>query len=234
VSSTFEEQLFPSDTAMSPTFVLGRFSGMLDKYGAEVVRLDGRFKKAREMWTGAVFLLGLGKAMGKEYWLSPEHVDQTPDIHGLSIAAHQTIPDGTILERIAIEVTEWEEHAGSGLAETILRKLAAKSYPDHFVLLVLARRAGQLVDLDAVAERLRQERERLRVGEIWVLGRPEDSPMGGRHVLRRVFPQPTHVEFVLTDKANAKAGQMQMVKFSRGKGGELLDEAAYIPFPSLD
>ena len=121
MSTEFEKQLYPPGIAMSPAFSFARFDGMAEKYGLEVVQTDGRFKMAREMWATAAFLLALARGTAKQYWLAPEHEGQTPDTFGFSIAPHATVVNGNVQEKMSIEVTEWEEHAEGGLAETILR-----------------------------------------------------------------------------------------------------------------
>ncbi|HET9952336.1 MAG TPA: hypothetical protein VFS09_11140, partial [Candidatus Eisenbacteria bacterium] len=86
---------------------LARFNLILAKYGRDRVLRDVRFKKAREMWLTAVFALGLSKADGKEYWIAPEHREQTPDTYVCCISRHPTRTDAQIQEKLSLEITEW-------------------------------------------------------------------------------------------------------------------------------
>jgi hypothetical protein len=235
MSNKFQQEVSPSGIAMSPAFTLKRLNGMIDKYGEGFVQSDVRFKNAREMWVTAVFLLGLGKTIGKEYRALPEHLEQTPDTYGLSVIPHAEKGQFNLLEKVNIEVTEWEEHAHGGLPETILRKLEGKHYPDYFALLVIARKPGELVDLSEVHETLSREAGKISTGYIWIPGRPETSPQGGHHILDRVFKGRARVEFDMTEEARSTAHQKEMVKFSRGVGNEFHIEAAcYLPLPRLE
>src|SRR6266481_3135941 len=118
----FEKLLFPDDW-MSPAFVVERFNLSIQKYGANLVLGDSRFKRAREMWITAVSLLGLQSISEKVFWLKPEYNEQAPDTYGTFFTPHATIQDTDSQVLMPIEVTEWEGHSEDGLVQRIIKKL---------------------------------------------------------------------------------------------------------------
>jgi len=234
--SEFEEALFPPDVSMSPAFALARFKLINSEYGANRVRSDVRFKKAREIWQTAVFLTGLTSLTGKEFWVSAQYQDTTPDTFGAAVIPHPTKAGAQIRELISIEVTEWEEHADGGLAETILKKLDGKRYPPYFFLLVVARRPGVTVAFPEIVVTIEKAFPRPSVSEIWVLGRPVANPAGDEHVVFRVHPSGLSARLRLTVELQRHANQKEMLSFSRGVGDDfqLIDPLRVLPLPPID
>jgi len=228
---TFEETLYPPDLAMSPFFAIARFRSMLRKYGEKRVLEDVKFKKAREVWITATFLLGFSTLTEKEYWVLPEHREPTPDTYGLSVAAHPDRPQYKTQDRMSIEVVEWESHGEQDLLDAIQRKLARKKYPSDFVLLIYGRRPGEMVDLEKVFSSLGAGRANISVSEIWLLGNVEGvNP--DHHIIVRLYPDRAQREFMVNEQLERRSGQKEMVRFIRGTGDDdTIAEEHYIPLP---
>ena len=109
-SNKFEQKLFPTEPALSASVIIERFNRSLNIYGRDRVFHDRRFKKAREMWIGACFILGLSKGNGVTYWLMPDYAE-TPDLWAKYFIPHPTVSGSDREVRLCVEVTEWEEHS---------------------------------------------------------------------------------------------------------------------------
>lgn len=230
MKDNFEERLYPPDLGMSPAFAIGRFNSAIRKYDQDVVLTNSKFKKAREVWTTAAFLLGLSKITGKTYWVMPEYVALTPDTYAISFVTHPQYEGGKICEIISIEVSQYEEHALDDLLTTIQRKLSNKHFPDHYILLMLVNRANEKINLDDVFSRL--SKEKIRAGEIWLLGKLEQYP-DDKYVVACLFPQRAGHSFSLNEELVKNTNQTEMVTMSRGKGEEALEQIGILKLPEL-
>jgi hypothetical protein len=214
MKANFEEKLFPSALAMSPAFVIDRFTVAAWKYGQDLVLADLRFKKARELRVTAAFLLGLAKITGKTYWVTPEHVADTPDTYGISFAAHPKYKDGNIREKLCVEVTEYEPHSAQGLVPFVSRKLWNKYLPDHYVLLVHANRLSEKINTDQVFIEL--SRQNFRLGGIWLLSNIEDES-DDRFVVVCLYPMRAGIVFQLNEEIERNKNEAEMITMSRGR-----------------
>jgi hypothetical protein len=226
----FEEKLFPSNLAMSPGFVIGRFAAATRKYGQDRVLTNSKFKKAREIRTTAAFLLGLSKITGKTYWVMPEHILDTPDTYGISFAAHPKSEDGNIREVISIEVAEYETHNAGDLLSFVRRKLSNKYLAEHFILLVEVNRASEQINTEHVFTEL--SKEKLRLGEVWLLGKVEDGAESKLAVIC-LYSTRAGVFYQLNEEIQRNKEQTDMITMSRGKGKVASQGTLEIKLPEL-
>ena len=221
----FERQLYPPEIGMSPQFAMMRFKAAIGKYGQQIVLSESRFQKAREIWATAALLTGVSKLTDKTYWVAPEYDDQTPDTYGISFKSHPKFEGGKIKEVLAIEVSEYEQHATGDLVETVKRKLNGKAYPAYYVLLICAIRPGEKVNLDEVFQEL--TKETFSVGEIFLVG---SVLTGTNYVYKTVslYRKKASVDFCLDDELAKKATQPEMIRWSKGLGDDTMIEEQYV------
>lgn len=229
MKNNFEEKLFPPNLAMSPAFAIGRFTAAVRKYGQDFVLTDARFKKAREIRATAVFLLGLAKITGKTYWVMPEYIADTPDTYGISFAAHPKYEDGNIRDLLSVEVTEYETHSDEDILAFVKRKLSNKYLPDHYILLVHMNRASEKINTEQVFFEL--SKERLRLGEVWLLGNVEDGT-DDKFVVVCLYSTRAGVFFQLNEEIEKNKGQTEMITMSRGMGKETSERILEIKLPN--
>jgi hypothetical protein len=217
----FEQKLFPASPALSPAAVVGRFNGALNKYGQKTVFEDKRFQKARELWIGSVFSLGLTKLTKQRYWVVPDY-SETPDLYLTTLVPHRKYKDSDTEVRSLIEVTEWEEHSCLSLSKQILKKLAGKNYPEHYILLVYIKRCGQVVNMDKVFQELQEHA--LPLLEVWALS-PSLSVQGCDHALFALHPIKTRSNFNLKNEVILSRNvQVDMLEIKRRKGRNMTIE----------
>ena len=230
MKDSFEERLYPPDLGMSPSFAIGRFKLAIRKYGQNIVLTNYKFKKAREIWTTAAFLLGLSKITGKTYWVVPEYQASTPDSYAISFVAHPQCEDGTIREIICIEVSQYEEHSREDLLAAIRRKMSNKHLPDYYILLVQVSRSNEKINLDDVFSELSNKQR--RVGEIWLLGTLQDDP-DDKYVVACLFPKRSGEFFSLNEELELNGNQTDIITMSRGKGESASQQKLVIKLPDL-
>jgi hypothetical protein len=228
MKNNFEEKLFPPNLAMSPAFAIGRFTAAARKYGPDLVLTDPRFKKAREIRATAAFLLGLAKITGKTYWVIPEYIADTPDTYGISFAAHPKYEDGNIRDLLSVEVTEYETHSDEDMVAFVNRKLANKYLPDHYILLVHVNRANEKTNIEQVFVEL--SKERLRLGEVWLLGNINDVT-DDKFVVVCLYSTRAGVFFQLNEEIEKNKGQIEMITMSRGMGNQSFERILEIKLP---
>ena len=221
----FEKQLYPPEIGMSPQFAMMRFKSAMAKYGQQKVLGESRFQKAREIWATAAFLTGLSKLTEKTYWVAPEYNDQTPDTYGISFKPHPKFESGKIKEVLAIEVSEYEQHAFGDLVEAVKGKLNGKAYPEYYVLLIYAIRPGEKVNLEKVFQEL--SKEAFSVGEIFLVG---SVSTGAKYVYKTVslFRKKASVDFCLDDELAKKPTQPEMISWSRGLEDDTMIVERYV------
>jgi hypothetical protein len=230
MNDRFEEKLFPPNLAMSPAFAIGRFTAAAQKYGQELVLTDSRFKKAREIRATAAFLLGLSKITEKTYWVMPEYVADTPDTYGISFASHPKYESGKIRDILSIEVTEYETHSDEELLAFVRRKLSNKYLPKHFILLVHVNRLSQKINTEEVFSEL--SKEKLRLGEVWLLGNVED-PTNDKFVVVCLYSTRAGGFFQLDDEIGKNKEQIDMITMSRGMAQDTSQRLLEIKLPDL-
>src|SRR3989344_2506513 len=231
--TNFEKKLYPSDIAMSPFFAINRFRAGLQKYGEETVFRDSKFKKARELWISAAFLLGLSVVTKKSYWVMPEHKENTPDTYGISFDKSSRHEKGLVRNILNIEVCEWEEHAKLGLLDLIENKLGNKDYPEFYALLVYAKKPGEIINLEEIHQDLKKSDVGQRAGEIFLLSSALGN-YGHDHLLAGLYPDALQLTFPLKELLKINEGQKDMLKLFRGIGDQfVVNPDYYIPLPEL-
>lgn len=233
MSTKFELALFPNDRSYSPTFIISRFQRMIEKYGENVVLKNRKFKKARELQIAALAICGLSLIEEKEYWISPEYKDETPDVYAFWIGKSGKIKNSNSKELINIEITVWDINCESELFETILRKLKDKVYPDYYFLLIHAMRPNEVIDLNFLHQKLKNEEP--KIGGILlitsIIGNKKDE-----HMLVNIYPGGQQIVFPLKEVIFRLEHQKEMIKTSFGTGTEtiLINEMCYLPLPEIN
>jgi len=188
--SDIEKQLFPDKLQMSPCFVIKRFNSILAKYGKEAVFRHNYFKKSREMWIAAAFCLGEKRMSGKDYWIAPEYIDATPDVHAYIYKQDEKYTKGNKQIDYNIEVTEWI--GDLSLNEAIIKKLHNKKYPNFFTLLVYSHQpGGTVVNMEKIFQLVKVEK--INIGSIWFLSAIKD--VNFNHKLICLFPERNEIGF---------------------------------------
>jgi hypothetical protein len=229
----FEKQLCPPNIAFSPAFFQSRFDQMKRKYGSEKVKINPLFKKAREMWITSTSLLALTEIEKLEFWLYPEHTENTPDTYGFFINKHSSIKDGFVKNLLSFEIKFWDAHSESDLVQFIERVLRVKCYPDYFYLLVYAHWPKKNIDLKEINQRLIGLR--LNVSNVFFLvGIESENDID--HSFSNIYPGKSQFNFSLQKLLEKYKYQTDMIKIDlpRGKGAPCrLDDAYHLPLPDL-
>ena len=121
----------------SPIYILDEFEKLRSRYGDERLK-DSVFKRAFEMFTGAVALLGAYELSEEnKYWMQSNNQDTSPDV----VAGKQLIglSPGIGLLLTQLEMVEMEENAPTDDIVEFLKgtKLSPKkSYTDHDMIVL--------------------------------------------------------------------------------------------------
>ena len=156
-------KLLPSGFLFSPSKVMDRFEGLIQKHGLEKALKSNKYQEGREAWIASLFALGLSSRFETDYWIETPEKDP-PDVRLIRYAKH---PLGNSQEKINLEICEWEGHSKfRNLTNLIRSKLAAKKYPSYFTLLVFVHdRRGSFKPME-IHEELKNEK--IHLAEIWL------------------------------------------------------------------
>lgn len=132
----FEELLYPTFIAMSPSVVLERHQSIIEKYGIDSVIKRNEFKRAREMYETARYAIGMTARTNRFYWVTPGERNETPDTYIIWI---ENQSKNISVE--CVEVAQWERHVDDMFE--IIRKKISKAYPSNFVILIHIERPGE-------------------------------------------------------------------------------------------
>ena len=202
--------LFPENHYFSPNFIFKRFQKILEKCGTEYVMKKSKFQKEREAWIAALYLVGLSKNNNKEFWVGIEEVEETPDTYGVAL---RDIGKGNSLDKLNIEVCEWENHSQLSLSDHIKRKLKEKKYPNYFILLCYVHhRSGEKVDLDEIYKKIMDEK--YNVSEIFVVASQQNNQYD--HFIARLYPNRLKIEFNRQEEILRLTNQIDIISTSRG------------------
>jgi hypothetical protein len=203
-------KLYSSEIYLSPSFAIKRFLGLRQKYGDKAALTKSEFKPEREAWITAVFLLGLGKLAGREFWLRPNNEDSAPDVITVSFAESD---EGVVAQMQNVEIFEYESHAETDLAGAIKNKLSGKAYPDDYILLCYVHsRAGETFSTKEIFEKV--SRVDPKVSEVWVLSSIL-SPTSSEHVVFQAFPKYNVYKFDYLDELKASR-QRELIHTKKG------------------
>lgn len=202
--------IFPIDHFFSPNFIFRRFQKMLDVCGEEIVMGSTRFQKEREAWITALFLAGVSKLNKKEYWVGVEEIENTPDTYGVTF---RDIGKGNSLDRMNIEVCEYESHSKLGLADHIKRKLEGKQYPGYFILLCYVHhRSGEKVDLESEYQKV--IKKKFSLAKIAIIASQQNAKYD--HLIVKLYPDRSKIEFNRQDEITRLEGQTDIIKTWKG------------------
>lgn len=122
----------------SPIEIINRFESLRSIYG-DLITSQPEFKKAREMFIGAVTLLGAYElSPSNNYWLQLNRQSNSPDV----MAGKQTERKGEdiLLEIAQMEIVEFEEHFPSNSIIEFLKKTklsSKKSYDENTMIVCM-------------------------------------------------------------------------------------------------
>lgn len=197
---------YSPDEFFSPAFVIERFKRIVERHGLDKAIKDDRFKREREMWITAVFLLGLRNISPASYWVGPCLDKTTPDTYGVSFTDKEK---GLNLNIQNIEVFEWESHGGESLIEAFASKLKGKHYPKYFTLLCYAHsRTGQ-IEFEPVFQYFQKNIP--GIGAVWFVSSVAGKEPGG-HVLVQLFPERAELEFNYLSELKVVGDQLEIIK----------------------
>ncbi len=234
----FSQELYPSrvnqkDIYMSPLFVLDRFKSIMEKYGTERVLKESKFKKAREIWAGATFLLGLTKATNKKYWLKPEYIDEPPDIYVTTTLPHPE-KDGNQKIDFSVEIMDWDWHSGDTLLNAITKKLKNVRYPEGYTLLIYGKQKPDLlVNMEKIFIKL--SKKKININDIWILLPVKNVPDCDHHICC-LYPKRSNCNFSFQKEKESinNVSQEEIIYFFRKKGtDDLPGEEIKLKLPDL-
>lgn len=214
----FQKALLPpSVDAFSPAWIIGRFRKCVESYGLDSVTDHRIFQKLRDLQVGALFSLGLSKArQDREHWTTsvPEK-EQTPDIYMYSFGQHPNILGGLRLEKLRVELKEWDHHNEENVREYLKLLLAKKKYPKNFHIVVYANKQGRELDLPLIAKQVIESR--ISGAWIWLLTTFDTDSETDSYVLACLNRKPGQIDFRLSEELMKHQGQLQAIKLRRGK-----------------
>jgi len=210
---------------MSPNVAIIRLNLLIEKYGIKTVVRNGLFRHEREAWIAASFLLGWRENNNEEYWLEIEMEEATPDIHGYTL---RPLKRGFHREDYNFEIVEWEEHS-KGILD-VIKKKCKKCYPNYFLLLVYARKRGELIDYEKVHDEIKNNK--VPFLDIWILAASSNS---NDYHLTRVYRDKFQICFNLNE-ALKKVNNQSDYATNLGRGGGTDRKnlgVVYVPLPEL-
>lgn len=163
-----------SDSWYSPIEIIDRFELLRSAYGTETI-MRGEFKRAKEMFVGAITLLGAYELNSEnKYWLQSNTQGNSPDVVGVKQIEHS---DGILLEQTMMEIVEFEEHfPGNDIVDFLLAtKLSPKkSYSEHTAIVLMVNKVVPF-NLYEIQQRL----SKINIKpSIYVIGSPINSNPG--------------------------------------------------------
>lgn len=213
----FMDALLPAGIdAFSPAWIFKRFNKCIETYGLDIIVGHRVFGKLRDLQAGALFALGLSKSRdSKEHWVASasEH-ERTPDVYLYSSGQHPILTNGLRLEKLNVELKEWDYRNGENLEEYLEKLLAKKNYPENFHIVIYTNKQGRELNLPSIATKI----SRLNISRAWlwllttadVNSRPDD------YVLACLNREPGQIDFNLREELRTHEKQLPAVKFHRG------------------
>ncbi len=135
----------------------------------EAVLKDRKFKVTREAWTAAMYLLGISKNSGNDWWLTPVTDNSgSPDFYCYSFIRNRS-DKYTIKERIKLEVFEWRKEEKADNFLDALKRIKLDKIVDREITLVCYIRRNSKVP-PAVKLKEQIKKCSVRVKDVWYLG----------------------------------------------------------------
>ncbi len=158
----------------SPKKILDEFEDLREQYPEKIY--DSVFKKAREMFVGAVALLGAYElSSDNKYFMQLNTQSTSPDI--IAINPTERGKAGVLMEVNQLEITEFENHFLSDDLVTFLRttKISPKrDYGEHVIIICVVNREI-LIDSKKINQQLKILKPK---STIYILGRSIDAKTG--------------------------------------------------------
>ncbi|MDA1316749.1 MAG: hypothetical protein O3B87_01850 [bacterium] len=155
----------------SPKLVLGFFAKLRQTYGKENI-LKPEFKRAREMFSGAISLLGAYELdTNNKFWLQSNNQNSSPDIYAVQLVED---PKEFVTSLISqIEVVDFDEHFHSGdIIEFLSKtKLSPKKSYDNHTLIVVHLLRNMSINVLEIAEKMKLLKPRSSIYFIGKVGK---------------------------------------------------------------
>ncbi|MFZ2299879.1 MAG: hypothetical protein WAW00_01940 [Candidatus Moraniibacteriota bacterium] len=202
-------------TYINPDLVIGKTRFLIDRYGIEDFISKRRFKKEREKYIAACYLIGIRSVDNRLYWISTE-ASEAPDV----IAAYFEIDSiGRKEYQLNIEVMAVTDFDKRPISRIIVDKLSKKAYPKDFKLICYIQRKGEkFIPLIVIHE---LSKLKLNIGEIIIL-----VEVGGNHfILCKVFPDKFLYKFNMDEEVKKfnKDYESPFIETSLGRSAKTLN-----------
>ena len=216
------------DAWFSPKHVVDNFEVLRGVFRDNLLKHD--FKKARELFAGAITLLGAYELSSQnKYFLQLNKQSSSPDI----IAAKQTertdLP--ILLELAQIELTEFEEHAKTDELVDFLKttKLSPrKAYSNKTMIACLINRMMP-VNRQKIAKQLSDISP---TSSVYIIGRKDRGGIGD-FVIFQAYPKLTRFIKYNVDKTASKYSLPSPVRLSLGMDRKIIYKNARVEYISV-
>lgn len=198
-----------------PNVVLQRWNELVEVFGFQNVDTKGDFKKAREMRSVAIALLGLHTHDNFEYMLQiPTEKDQSPD----SIKMPQ-FENSIRTKYQTIEVVMYEPRSEGEVCDFIITKLRNKKrdYDKDTIILCSIHKDFSYIDFPKVYSKF--SKVHFKPEKIYILGEMKQNK---NWVISQVWPNIEHIQFDFVKEANAYSVKGLFPKRAENIGKEYL------------
>ncbi len=199
------------DSWYSPIDIINRFEQVRAVYGDRIY--DNVFKKAHEMFSGAVTLLGAYELSSEnKYFMQLNTQSTSPDV--IAVKQVEQGKNGILLEINQMEITEFEGHFKSNDVIEFLKstKLSPKKdYGDKVMIVCVINRKIPF-DHKKLHKALNEIKPK---STIYIVGRPIDAEMG-TFTICTLYPKLTKPLNFNVDTTAAKYNIPERVEFNLG------------------
>lgn len=183
----FEEFLYPTFIAISPVVVLERHQKIIDKYGMVNLLKREEFKRAREMYETARYVIGMTARTNTLYWITPGKKNETPDTYII-----WTNGKTRVLCAECVEITQWEIHVKD--MWKIIEKKIKKFYPPNFSIVIHIAREANVKSRDFADIHQRLKKYKISAGAIRFWAETKNKKYSDT-LLGELYPSDSYTEF---------------------------------------
>lgn len=216
------------DPWFSPQHVIIQFKRLGEMYG-ENVDLKREFQQAREMFVGAMALLGAFELSEEnKYWLQANRQSESPDVVAVKQTQRPNLP--ILLEISQLEVVELNDRSPLNDVVEFLKKTKLspkKSYGDKVMILCIVNKQIPINRVE-IAEKIKELKPK---PTIYILGKVEGE--GYKFVIFSPHPNPTkHVIYEVADTMK-KYQLPSPTRFHRGTAQNISFDKAHIEVTTM-
>lgn len=209
------------DPWYSPKDVLDNFELLRSVYGENIYKSE--FKKAQEMFTAAVALLGAYELSSENvYWLQLNRQSSAPDIMAAKLV--EKVGESVYLGVNQMEITEYESHFPSNNIVEFLKKVKlSKPYDSRTIIVCLVNRQIP-IDRKSISKQLAKIHPKFT---IYITGRPLNGEIRVFTIFSP-YPQLTYFKHYNVNDVIKKYSLLSPMKFSRGMARKISFEKAQL------